>query len=343
MLSVVLALGPIFALILLGLWLKHRQFVPEAFWPAAEKITYTITFPALLATSLGRADLTVLPWEWIAGTIAATTMLNGLIALTVVRLVLPVDRLAMGNATLSSVFQGVIRPNTYVGLAAASALFDHQGTAATAICIAATIPLVNVMAIAALSTMTASSSPNAPPVTFWSVILSVVKNPLILGCLLGFSINLIGLGFPPVVGPLLEILGRASLPIGLLAVGAGLSLRVYDPASAPCTIQRQGNPATRSQPILLRPLIVGSVMKLVLLPATTTLAVILLKPLTDAISATTASALILWAGLPCSASSYVLARQMGGDAPIMAATITVQTFAAMGSLPLIMMALSALT
>ncbi len=44
---------------------------------------------------------------------------------------------------------------------------------------------------------------------------------------------------------------------------------------------------------------------------------------------------VLWAGLPCSASAYVLARQMGGDAPMMAAIITWQTLAAMLTLPLL--------
>jgi predicted permease len=44
----------------------------------------------------------------------------------------------------------------------------------------------------------------------------------------------------------------------------------------------------------------------------------------------------LYALLPCSASSYVLARQMGGDAPLMANIISVQTVLAMASMPLLL-------
>ena len=40
--------------------------------------------------------------------------------------------------------------------------------------------------------------------------------------------------------------------------------------------------------------------------------------------------------LPCSASSYVLARQMGGDHGLVAGIITVQTLASALSLPAIL-------
>lgn len=44
---------------------------------------------------------------------------------------------------------------------------------------------------------------------------------------------------------------------------------------------------------------------------------------------------VAYGALPCSASSYVLARRMGGDAPCMANIITFQTLAAAAALPLV--------
>ena len=51
----------------------------------------------------------------------------------------------------------------------------------------------------------------------------VALNPLILACLLGFALSALG-GLPPGLGPLLRALGGASVALGLLAVGAALTL-----------------------------------------------------------------------------------------------------------------------
>ena len=51
------ALGPIFALILLGLSLRWFGFPGDGFWPAAERFTYFILFPALLVHRLALSQL----------------------------------------------------------------------------------------------------------------------------------------------------------------------------------------------------------------------------------------------------------------------------------------------
>ena len=48
---------------------------------------------------------------------------------------------------------------------------------------------------------------------------------------------------------------------------------------------------------------------------------------------------VMHATLPCSASSYVLARQLGGDAKLMAGIITATTLAAILAMPISMLAL----
>ena len=43
--------------------------------------------------------------------------------------------------------------------------------------------------------------------------------------------------------------------------------------------------------------------------------------------------LVLWGAMPSASSSYILARQMGGDAPLSAAIITVSTILAIITMP----------
>lgn len=55
MIDLLLALWPLFAMIVAGYWLRLRNFPSEAFWPGAERLNYFILFPALLFSSLARA------------------------------------------------------------------------------------------------------------------------------------------------------------------------------------------------------------------------------------------------------------------------------------------------
>lgn len=303
------AILPVFLVILLGHALRRARVVPDAFWMPAEKLTYYVTFPALLTANLARADMDAVDW----GPLVAAQMLAVLgMAALAVRLRPALGRaLGLSDASFTSVFQGAIRPNTYVGLAVAAALFGPAGVTLTAICIAAVIPLVNALAVICLARYGDGQGGG-----LGAVLRGIVTNPLILACLLGLVMNAAGLGLPPVLGPFLDILGRAALPIGLLAVGAGLSAGAL----------RQG----------LGAVAVASAAKLALLP----LLVWGLCALAglDAMSTTIA---VLYGALPCSASSYVLARRMGGDAPLVAGIITAQTMLSAATIPLLAMALGA--
>lgn len=217
MLDTALALLPIFLLIVLGFWMKRSDFVPEAFWAPAEKTTYFITFPALLVFSTANAPLEGVAW----GPLALTSM--GAVFCVFILTVLTRRAMGVSAATFTSVVQGSIRPNTYVGLAAAAALFGDPGVALTALCVAGVVPLVNVLAVATLVRYVGDGSGD-PGGAARATLKGIITNPLILACALGITLNATGLGLPPVVSPFLEILGRAALPIGLLAVGAGLAL-----------------------------------------------------------------------------------------------------------------------
>ena len=137
---------------------------------------------------------------------------------------------------------------------------------------------------------------------------------MIVACLTGLLLNAIGIGLPPLVGPLLDILGRASLPVALLAVGAGLELAAV----------RSAGPVVA----------VTSALKIIGLPILT---FVLCQVI--GVGGTAASVAVLYACLPGSASAYVMARQMGGDTAIMAGSITVTTIAAAVTMPLILIVL----
>ncbi|MDP2698074.1 AEC family transporter [Thalassospira sp.] len=300
MVAILSALIPTFALIVLGFILRQRQFLPDSFWPGAEKLTYYVTFPALLFANTASADLGSLPVGGITIGMLGAVAVSALLAL----LIKPALRIS--DPAFSSFFQGAIRPNTYIGLAVAAALLGERGLTVTALCVALVVPTVNVLSILACARW--GESDRKPGL--FSAIRDVLRNPLLMACVLGIIANLVGVGLPPVIGPFLEILGRSALPIGLLAVGAGLDLMAA---------RRAGGTVT-----------VSTIGKLVISPAIAIgIAVVLDIPPVDM------AALAFYAALPASASAYVLARLMGGDAQMMASIITIHTLAAMVTLPLL--------
>lgn len=298
------ALVPVFAVIVLGYGLRRARFVDDGFWPAAERITFYVFFPALLISSTAKASLTGLD----VGAVAAA--LVGAIAV-VLALARALRRpLRLDGAAYSSLVQSAIRPNVYVAFSAAAALFGRDGLAAISLCIAIVVPVVNVVSVFVLVRHAGVGSASARA-RWRRIVLGVAANPLVLACAIGFALNLGGLGLPPLIGPLLEILAQASLSMGLLAVGAGLELK---------SLRRAGSGVAAA-----------SVLKLAVLPLVTWLLAHLLG-----IEGPALAAVLVTAAVPVSATAYVMARQMGGDAPMMAGSITATTLAAALSLPLVL-------
>src|SRR5690606_28434535 len=116
-----------------------------------------------------------------------------------------------------AIAQGGLRFNTYLGLATVGSLFGQEGLALAALMLALMVPTVNVMSVWAL---TAERG-----VSVRSLLLPIFKNPLILACLAGALFNLSGVGMLGGSDRLLGLLAAASLPLGLLCVGAALQPR----------------------------------------------------------------------------------------------------------------------
>ncbi len=295
------ALWPLFSLIVGGYLLRHRNGLGEGFWPGAERLNYFILFPALLFHSLATAPLDnpALP------RLAAAALLG--LALAWTALLVGRNRRGWPAARFGVFAQGLLRFNTYLGLATIGSLFGPPGLALAALMLALLVPTVNLLSVWALSVEQKGRS--------GTLLLPILKNPLILACLAGVLINLSGLPLPPGSDRLLSMLAAASLPLGLLCVGAALQpreLRGQLPALG-------WNCALR---LLAMPLLGWGVARLIALPAMET------------------SVLILFFALPTAPTAYVLTRQLGGDGHLMAGLITLQTLLSAVSLPGVLILLS---
>lgn len=204
--SLVLALLPDFALIVLGALLRRVLHLGDHFWNGLEKLVYYVLFPALLFNGLLKAHIdwsAAAPMLAVAGAAMAGSMVLGLGA-----------RLSpISPLSFASQYQCAFRFNSYIGLAVAGTLYGLPGIAAMGIVIGLMVPPVNLVAVWMLA--------RHGEARIWR---ELARNPLILATLAGIAANLGGLQAPPVLLKFLGRTGDAAIVLGLLAVGAGLRI-----------------------------------------------------------------------------------------------------------------------
>jgi malonate transporter len=298
--AILSALAPVLALILLGFALRRGGFLGDAAWAGIERLTYFVLFPALLVRTLGRQDPSGLPWP---SMLLVALLAVGAVSLTLVlwRRIQPIG----DGATFTSVFQGGVRFNTYVGLAVIQALLGADGVGVGAVVFGFMIPLVNLLCISAFAVWGTGAVRGVRP-----FVTTVLGNPLIIACMVGWALGLSGIGLPGISADVLEIIGRAALPLGLLAVGAALR---------PEQIRGHLAPAAQASLIQfgLKPLLALGLC-----------AAFGLDPLVSAV-------FLIVLMTPTASSAYILARQLGGDTAAMASIITLQTLLAFAVMPLV--------
>jgi predicted permease len=298
---VIAALLPVFLLIVLGFILKRTLIRPETQWHGLERLTYYVLLPVFLIQTLVKADLSTVPVGGVGGALLLSALAVSLVCLALRPLL---ARGGVDGPAFTSIFQGATRWQTYVALAVSGSLFGNLGLALASVAMIAIVPMVNVLCVTVLAHYASPEKRSAG-----SIVVTVVSNPLIWACIVGMIINVAHIPLPRLWHEVADALGRSSLAIGLLVTGAGLRLEgLFRPSLAAS---------------------VAVVLKLVLLPA---IAVALAVQF--GITGSNLAVVTVCSAVPTASSAYVLARQMGGDAPLLAQIITLQTILAAVTMPI---------
>lgn len=289
MIHIFTALIPIFSLIMIGYFFKRIKFPSYDFWPQADKITYYILMPSLLIYKLSTASLDSLN--------SVNYVLTALITIFTVLLILFIlNKFFNFKAdAFTSIVQGGIRFNTYVFLALADAVLGDNGMVLAAILLTFAIPFINIMCISTFALYVSQKK-----LTFTYLLKSIVTNPLIIGCFIGGSINFTGIDVPIIIENTLKIIGQAALPLGLLSIGFGLVLKEIKSSK--------------------KDIVVSSFSKLLLTPI-----IMFIVAKAFSLDDSMITVLLIFSVLPTAPSSFILARQLGGNIPLMSSIITVQT------------------
>lgn len=299
MLAISDILTPVLAMILVGIILQRTNFLHPSFWPSAEKLTYFLLLPATLIHSLAGKKISDLPWLkmvlTVEGAVIASALLVSLWWLT---------HRQMGGAAFTSLFQGGVRFNTFVALALVENMFGRDGLMLAALGAGFMIVLINVLCVSVFSLAIGKRG----AIDLRRLFNDLLRNPLIIGCVVGVGLNTLGVTLPTAVDGLLTLGGKAAFPLGLMAVGAAYrtgSLRMHWQSLAVSSIVQ----------FLCKPLIAWRLATYL------------------GLSGMATGVAVLLFSVPTAPSAYILSRQMGGDHDAMSAIITAQTCLSFITLP----------
>ena len=302
MLLVISALLPVFMVIVLGYFLRQRAVLDASAWRGLENLCYFVLFPVLLVKTLAVADLGSAEIVRFSGALLFAILVMSSLLLLAYPLLHRYFHVS--PASFTSLVQGATRWHGFIALSIVGLLLGDEGVAYMAVTMAIIIPLLNTINVMVLAHYGDAEGDLS------RVFIKLLQNPFILACALGAVLNISGLGLTPLLYNAADIIGSGALGIGLLTVGAGIHLS-----------------GIRDHRGLV---MFGALLRLLGMPALMFTGCLLFG--VEGLPRTVA---MLAAAVPTASSSFVLARQMGGDAPLMANLITLQVLGAVVTLPLV--------
>ena len=297
--SQLLLLLPDFLLIVAGYLICRHTALDRDVWDGVERLVYYLLFPVLLFVAILRQPLQPGALLTLAG--CGLAVIGTGIALAYALGRWP----GVDPRTHASGAQTAFRFNSYVALALAERLGGVQAVAWIALLIALCVPICNVAAVWPLARQAKQGFGR-----------ELMRNPLIIGTVSGLLANLAGVQLPEVANITLTRVGSAALPLGLMAVGAGLRMGALRDA-----------PGLAASLLGIRHLVLPLV------------AIVLVQ--WAGLPPAQQTVVVAFAALPTASSAYVLATRMGGHGAFVAGLVSLSTLLGMVGLPLALAALEA--
>lgn len=280
---------PLLILMTAGAFCRRVGVLNETLVKGVNQLVFKVFLPINLCWSIMNTPYdTVLRWD-------VFLLIAGGLLIEFGALFLLVPRIEKDRKKIGVMIQAMGRSNyAFFGIPLVAVLFPGQDASLAALLVIATIPVYNVMSVIAL---TVYGQKQAKP---GQVLLNILKNPLIIGSVLGYVLWLLRFQPPAFIRTPMGDLSKVATPLALFTLGGAIRF-----ASA-----RQH----------IRQLLIAVPWKLVLSPLIFVGAAAALG-LRDV---PLACAFVAF-GSPTAVSSYPMAQQMGGDGELAAELVAVSS------------------
>ena len=284
---------PIFLVMVIGYLLKTLHVVDEPFVKTLNSFNYKITLPILLFKDIYESDFFVV-WD------TRYILYCFLVTLTCIALIWLLGGLFYKNKNcLGELVQASYRGSAAVlGVAFIQNIYGNAGMAP--LMIIGTVPLYNIAAVLILS-FTGPNSQGFSREALKHSVIGILKNPIILGILIGMGASLLPFRLPTIATKTIGSIASLATPLALLGLGAGF----------------EGRKALA----MIKPTILCTVVKLLVQPA-------IFLPLAAYMGFRNEQlvAILIMLGAPTTVSCYIMAKNMGHEGVLTSSVVVSTTF-----------------
>lgn len=284
---------PIFLVMVVGYVLKQIHMVNDSFVKTLNSFNYKVTLPALLFRDIAGSDFySVWDTKYVLYCFLVTLVSIGVIWIVA-------GLFYKNRSQLGELVQASYRSSAAIlGIAFIQNIYGTSGMAP--LMIIGTVPLYNVAAVLILS-FTGPGSTGLDKTSLKHAIKGILTNPIILSILAGLLVSVCRISFPVIVNKTINNLAVLASPLALIGLGAGF----------------EGRKALKQ----LGPTSVATLTKLVLLPA-------IFLPVAIHLGFTNEKlvAILVMLGSPTTASSYIMAKNMGHEGVLTSSAVVATTF-----------------
>ena len=202
---------PIFLVMLVGFIANQAGLVKDETVKGCNKLVFRIFLPVSLAKSIMRVDAGMV----ISPSLMAFAALGTLVVFGLGMALIP--RFVKENPRRGALIQGLFRSNYAIfGIPLSEALFPMGDGGVAAMMTAIVIPVFNVLAVVTLEIYRGGKF------NLKKIVIGILKNPLIWGCLIGYLVLKSGLALPSFVNSTVDKLAAIASPLALFVLGASL-------------------------------------------------------------------------------------------------------------------------
>ncbi len=283
---------PIFALLLLGSFLKHYNITNETFLKTSDKLVYFIFFPVMLFWKIGSSTSDNGASVHLCAASILAVLIVYLLSLAAIRL------FNISSFQAGTFSQACYRFNTYIGMAIVMNTLGESGIRSFGILIGFAIPIINVLAVSTLIWHSGKKGSIGQNTRY--LLKALISNPLILGCMAGLFFSKFQFSFPVFIDNTFALMTAVTMPLALISIGGSLTITGLKLNSKVSFI--------------------ASLLKGLILPA---IGFFLLKAFS--VTGIPFKAGMIFFTLPTSTAIYVLSAQLNSDTQLASAIIMLST------------------
>ena len=288
------AVAPFLILLGIGFAAVRLKMTDRPFMDRLNALNYKLFFPFLMFNNVYSAKPENMP--------SMKLILTGVISVTllVVLMMIVVPRIVKENPRRGVVIQGVFRSNFIIyGIPLTTYVFGTERSSICGMMILIMVSLFNVAAVIVLETFREGGK-----VQFSKLLLGIIKNPILQGCIVGLVFYLLQIRLPAFIATPVSSLAGLATNLALVILGANLKFE-----------ELRKNRRVISVVLLVR---------LILLPVVMVTFAYLIG-----LRGVELFLILMIFGTPVATSSYPMAQNMGGDGQLAGQLVFVSTVASL--------------